>query len=110
MEEVDFVDIEGKRVKKVFGDDYDEEILIVFDDDTFCHIEAAYSDEDSYLLSGNFSYRSWGNLKGALLELGVISQEQYDTLTNTKVKMEQMTEAEERRQYEILKAKFEPQE
>lgn len=101
---LDFVlDIEGKTIKKC-GYDWSDELILIFTDDTYTHFKAEEDyDGPAELKQGqifNF-YNDYG------VKLGIITQEELDTRRKREEQENKvMREKFERKQYEILKAKY----
>jgi hypothetical protein len=99
--------IEGKTIKRVFGD-YTDKILLVFDDKSFCVLYGYASvDDDVTLENGDFRLSDWGKYADELFALGVVSQKKLDKHKEDQERQSAAWKEARRLQFEALKSEFE---
>jgi hypothetical protein len=103
---LDFDDIEGKTIAKVF-DSNEADILMVFTDGDYCCMYAYEDDRDAYIDNCEIAFGTWEKHLDELLALGVITQERYDKHKRVKQSQEEVQKNMRRAEYERLKAEFE---
>jgi predicted RNA-binding Zn-ribbon protein involved in translation (DUF1610 family) len=102
---LDFDEIEGKTITKVFCD-FEQDMLIVFSDGTFCCLYAYSDDGEAFIENRHFNFNTWGEHADELLALGVVTQEQYDKYKLEKEHYSRQAVEARRAEYEKLKAEF----
>jgi hypothetical protein len=104
---LDFEDIEGKTIAKVFETN-EADILIVFADGDYCCMYA-YGDYDGdvYIENCELAFSDWEKHLDELLALGVLTQERYGRHKSVKQSQEEVQKNMRRAEYERLKAEFE---
>lgn len=103
--QIRFDETKGKTIEKVFSD-YGDDMLIVFNDQTFCLLGAYECDDEVTLEDGDFSLDQWGQYANELLDLGVITQPKFDEYTADQSRQANAWMENRRKEYEAMKAEF----
>jgi hypothetical protein len=103
---LDFDDIEGKTIAKVFETN-EADILMVFTDGDYCCMYAYEDDGEAYIDNCEIAFGTWEKHLDKLLALGVLTQERYNLHKSVKQSQEEVQKNMRRAEYEKLKAEFE---
>ena len=106
---VDHTTIAGKTINAVIEGESDDGdcLLLSFSDGSYAVIQSYASDDAAVIYSGDLNLWDFQKSAGRLLELGVVTQAEYDRWRQRVEGQAAKQLEQDRRDYERLKAKFE---
>jgi len=81
MQQIDVQDSVGKTIKKIYMPNWDNILILVYEDNTFSYIYCTHSYDQVEICNANFSFDDIGD---KVVDLGILSDMEYKELITKK--------------------------